>query len=113
VPEEQSDPIESVEDPIPQKTEEQSVIWKPEGTKNSFRLLMRKDPRLELGRLLLFTHGIDLARDIARNTGVTAYVDWSSNTVKLASQDRDLITLAEDRFKKLEYFYVDSSKQSI
>lgn len=58
--------------------------------------------------MLLFTHGIDLAKDIARNCGVTAYVDWSANTVTLTSQDPDLISKAVERFNKLEEFYVNS-----
>ena len=64
------------------------------------------DPKLELGRMLLFTHGIDLAKDIARNCGVTASVDWVGNTVTLTSQDVDLIARAMERFNKLEEFYV-------
>ena len=56
--------------------------------------------------MLLFTHGIDLAKDIARNCGVTAYVDWVANAVTLTSQDPDLITRAVERFNKLEEFYV-------
>lgn len=56
--------------------------------------------------MLLFTHGIDLSKDIARNCGVAAYVDWSANTVTLASQDPDLIGKAVERFNKLEEFYV-------
>lgn len=64
------------------------------------------DPELELGRILLFTHGIDLAKDIARNCGVSAHVDWAENTVTLTSQDPDLIALAVSRFNKLEEFYV-------
>jgi len=55
--------------------------------------------------MLLFTHGIDLAKDIARNCGVTAYVDWVANTVTLTSQDPDLISRAVERFNKLEEFY--------
>jgi hypothetical protein len=61
---------------------------------------------MELGRMLLFTHGIDLAKDIARNCGVTAHVDWTENTVTMTSQDPDLIELAVSRFNKLEEFYV-------
>jgi hypothetical protein len=64
------------------------------------------DPNLELGRMLLFTHGIDLAKDIARNCGVTAHVDWVANTVTMTSQDPDLIAQAVQRFNKLEEFYV-------
>ena len=56
--------------------------------------------------MLLFTHGIDLAKDIARNCGVTASVDWSANSVTLISQDPDLIAQAVERFNKLEHFYV-------
>ena len=56
--------------------------------------------------MLLFTHGIDLAKDIARNCGVTASVDWSTNSVTLISQDLDLIAQAVERFNKLEHFYV-------
>ena len=67
------------------------------------------DPNLELGRLLLFTHGIDLAKDIARNCGVSTYVDWGDNTVKVTSQDPDLIASAVQRFNKLEEFYVPLS----
>ena len=69
--------------------------------------MLTADPQLELGRMLLFTHGIDLAKDIARNCGVTAQVDWAENTVTLTSQDPDLIALAVSRFNKLEEFYVD------
>ena len=54
----------------------------------------------------MFTHGIDLAKDIARNCGVVAHVDWAENTVTLTSQDPDLIALAVSRFNKLEEFYV-------
>jgi hypothetical protein len=64
------------------------------------------DPQLELGRMLLFTHGIDLAKDIARNCGVTADVEWAENTVTMTSQDPDLIAKAVQRFNKLEEFYV-------
>lgn len=64
------------------------------------------DPELELGRMLLFTHGIDLAKDIARNCGVNAHVDWTENTVTMTSQDPDLIAIAVSRFNKLEEFYV-------
>jgi hypothetical protein len=56
--------------------------------------------------MLLFTHGIDLAKDIARNCGVTAHVDWVENTVTMTSQDPDLIAQAVQRFNKLEEFYV-------
>jgi hypothetical protein len=74
--------------------------------KSQFLPSSPSDPTLELGRMLLFTHGIDLSKDIARNCGVTAYVDWSANTVTLASQDPDLIGKAVERFNKLEEFYV-------
>jgi len=56
--------------------------------------------------MLLFTHGIDLAKDIARNCGVSAKVDWVANNVTLTSQDPDLIAQAVQRFNKLEEFYV-------
>jgi len=58
--------------------------------------------------MLLFTHGIDLAKDIARNCGVSASVDWVENTVTLTSQDIDLIAKAVQRFTKLEEFYVQT-----
>ena len=64
------------------------------------------DPNLELGRMLLFTHGIDLSKDIERNCGVTVSVDWIENTVTLTSQDADLIAKAVESFTKLEQFYV-------
>ena len=67
---------------------------------------------MELGRLLLFTHGIDLAKDIARNCGITAYVDWVANNVTLTSQDSDLISMAVERFNKLEEFYVRSAPKT-
>jgi len=56
--------------------------------------------------MLLFTHGIDLAKDIARNCGVMAAVNWTTKTVTLTSQDAELIAQAVDRFNKLEEFYV-------
>jgi hypothetical protein len=56
--------------------------------------------------MLLFTHGIDLAKDIARNCGVIANIDWVANTVTMTSQDVDLISQAVQRFNKLEEFYV-------
>lgn len=108
VVEEKSPLIESVEDPTPQKTEEASVVWKPAG--NSLIVTdQSSDPSLELSRVLLFTHGIDLAKDIARNCGVVATVDWAANTVTLISQDPDLIARAVERFNKLEEFYVFAS----
>ena len=69
-----------------------------------------EDPKLELGRMLLFTHGIDLAKDIARNCGINAHVDWTENTVTMTSQDPDLIAIAVSRFNKLEEFYVPSTR---
>ena len=68
--------------------------------------MLTVDEKLELGRLLLFTHGIDLAKDIARNCGVTAHVDWVENSITMTSQDPDLIAKAVTRFNKLEEFYV-------
>jgi hypothetical protein len=59
--------------------------------------------------MLLFTHGIDLAKDIGRNCGVSVTVDWVANTVTLTSQDPDLIARAVERFNKLEEFYVFAS----
>lgn len=99
-------PIQSVEDPTPPKTEDTTYVWKPSGVCFDGQLI--QDPNLELGRMLLFTHGIDLAKDIARNSGVTATVDWLENTVTLTSQDVDLIAQAVQRFTKLEEFYVQT-----
>jgi hypothetical protein len=76
----------------------------------SHPIKINSDPNLELGRMLLFTHGIDLAKDIARNCGVTASIDWVANTVTMTSQDVDLIAQAVQRFNKLEEFYVVPSK---
>ena len=39
--EQDSGPIESVEDPVPQKTEESSYIWKPTGDTVIFILIVR------------------------------------------------------------------------
>jgi len=67
--------------------------------------LTKTDPTLDLGQLLLFSYGIDLSKDIARNCGVTANVDWTANTIFLKSQGGDLIAKAVARFNKLEELY--------
>jgi hypothetical protein len=63
--------------------------------------------------MLLFTHGIDLSKDIARNCGVIVKVDWVANRITLTSQDPDLIAKAVQRFNKLEEFYVDLSTNQL
>jgi hypothetical protein len=74
---------------------------------------MTIDANVELGKLLIFTHGIDLSKDVARNCGVNAKVDWNKNIIRLTSQDEDLIAQAVERFNNLERFYVCSVSLSI